>query len=158
MVEVVSRNGNFLINIGPKADGTIPAWQVERLRAMGEWLKINGEAIYGSRYWKVSEQENENLSFTTRGKKLYAIKKALPDTPFVVEATSGWEKKSVGKVRFLGSDAKSKWEMTPAGLRITPPEDLGSSSIAWSFEILTDTDQYHPNALVSDAKKVLERK
>ncbi|MGB2266932.1 MAG: alpha-L-fucosidase, partial [Akkermansiaceae bacterium] len=56
MIEVISRNGNFLINIGPRADGTIPEPQVERLRAMGDWLAINGEAIYGSRYWKVSEQ------------------------------------------------------------------------------------------------------
>ena len=54
MIEVVSRNGNFLINIGPKADGTLVPEQVERLRAMGDWLKINGDAIYGTRYWKVN--------------------------------------------------------------------------------------------------------
>ena len=52
MVEVISRYGNFLINIGPKADGTIVQEQEERLRAMGRWLKINGAAIYGTRYWK----------------------------------------------------------------------------------------------------------
>ena len=68
MVEVISRNGNFLVNIGPKADGTIPAPQVQRLRAMGEWLAVNGAAIYGSRYWKVCDQANEHLAFTTKGK------------------------------------------------------------------------------------------
>ena len=69
MVEVISRNGNFLINIGPKADGTLVPQQVERLRAMGDWLSINGDAIYGSRYWKVFEQKKGNLAFTTNGKK-----------------------------------------------------------------------------------------
>ncbi len=156
MVEVISRNGNFLINIGPKGDGTIPAWQEERLRAMGDWLKINGEAIYGSRYWKVNEQENESLSFTTNGKKLYAIMRAEPTVPFVIEATSGWEKKQVRKVRLLGSDTKVAWKITPDGLQITPPGDLGSSSFAWAFEILTDRDQHHPNVIQTDADKAFE--
>lgn len=156
MVEVISRNGNFLINIGPKADGTIPAWQEVRLRAMGDWLKINGNAIYGSRYWKAYEQENEDLSFTTNGEKLYAIKCAEPTAPFVIEATSGWDDKQVRKVRLLGSDAKVAWEMTPGGLQITPPGDLGSSSYAWTFEIVTDRDQHHPNVIQTDVNKAFE--
>ena len=45
MIEVISRNGNFLVNIGPKADGTIPEPQVERLRAMGEWLDVHGHLV-----------------------------------------------------------------------------------------------------------------
>ena len=156
MVEIISRNGNFLINIGPRADGTIPAWQVERLRAMGKWLEINGDAIYGSRYWKENEQEDEQLSFTTNGKKLYAIKRARPGYPFVIEATAGWEKKQVKSVRLLGSDADVAWEMTSRGLRIIPPEDLGESMHAWSFEIRTNTQQHHPNIIQNDASKALE--
>ena len=42
----VANNGNLLINVGPKADGTIPDWQEDRLLALGQWLEINGEAIY----------------------------------------------------------------------------------------------------------------
>lgn len=145
MVEIISRNGNFLINIGPKGDGTIPAWQVERLLAMGKWLNINGSAIYGSRYWKVNKQENEHLSFTTNGKKLYAIKRTKPTVPFVIDATSGWEKKQIESLRLLGSNADVTWEMTTQGLRITPPEDLGESTFAWSFEIVTNNMQHHPN-------------
>ena len=119
MVEVISRNGNFLVNIGPKADGTIPAPQVERLRAMGTWLKINGAAIYGSRYWKVCDQENEHLAFTTKGKNLYAIKLAKPTKPFTIDATAGWSADTVKSVKLLGSPGDVQWQMTPAGLHIT---------------------------------------
>jgi alpha-L-fucosidase len=156
MVEVISRNGNFLINIGPKADGTIPDWQVERLHVMGDWLKINGKAIYGSRYWKEDAQKNEHLCFTTNGKMLYAIKCAEPTAPFTIEATAGWKKSQVKSVKLLGSGDRVRWEMTPNGLNITPPKDLGASRFAWAFEIRTDREQHHPNAIVSDAEQAMK--
>ena len=156
MIEVISRNGNFLVNIGPKADGTIPAPQVERLRAMGEWLSINGAAIYGSRYWKVCDQENEHLAFTTKGKNLYAIKLAKPTKPFTIEATAGWSADTVKSVKLLGSPAVVSWQMTAAGLQITPPAQLGASNYAWSFEIATDQEQHSPNVIVRDADKALK--
>jgi alpha-L-fucosidase/arylsulfatase A-like enzyme len=156
MLEVISRNGNFLINIGPLADGTIAPEQVERLRAMGAWLKINGNAIYGSRYWTSDAQPNEHLVFTTNGKNLYAIKLAIPSAPFTIEATAGWTTDQVKSVKLLGSGAKVTWAMTPAGLKITPPRALGGSKYAWSFEIVTDAEQHHPNAIQTDADKALK--
>ncbi|MBK1825532.1 alpha-L-fucosidase [Haloferula rosea] len=156
MVEVISRNGNFLINIGPKADGTIPEPQVERLIAMGAWLKINGDAIYGSRYWKVSEQKDEALAFTTKGTKLYAIKLTPPGSPFTITGTAGWSENQVHGVRLLGCDAKVSWLMTPKGLRIIPPPNPGASQHAWSFEIRTDREQHHPNVIVDDASSALK--
>ncbi len=156
MIEVISRNGNFLINIGPRADGTIPEPQVERLRAMGDWLRINADAIYGSRYWKESDQINEHLAFTTNGKKLYAIKMAKPMQAFTIEGTASWKPKQIQGVRLLGSKAKVKWKMTPVGLRITPPAKLGESQYAWSFEIQTDAEQHHPNVIETDAEKVFK--
>ncbi len=155
LVETVSLNGNFLINVGPKADGTIPSWQVERLRAMGDWLKINGDAIYGTRYWKENTQEDEHLSFTAKGKALYAIKRAKPIAAITINATAGWKDNQVKSVRLLGSDGEVNWAMTSKGLQITPPKDLGSSQFAWSFEILTDAEQHHPNAILNDADKAL---
>ena len=156
MVEVISRNGNFLVNIGPKSDGTIAEPQMERLMAMKAWLDVNGEAIYGSRYWKESEQQNEHLAFTTNGKKLYAIKLKKPDTPFVITGTAGWDAAKVKSVRLLGSDAPVSSQMTPQGLSITPPADLGQSEHAWSFEIVTDENQHHPNVIVNDADNALQ--
>ncbi len=156
MVEVISRNGNFLINIGPRADGTIPEPQMERLRAMGDWLRINGDAIYGSRYWKECDQKADHLAFTTNGKKLYAIKLHKPEAPFTIAGTASWSADQIQGVRLLGSVADVAWTMTSAGLRITPPADLGGSQYAWSFEIVTDAEQHHPNVIVTDAGKALK--
>ncbi|TWT80739.1 Alpha-L-fucosidase [Planctomycetes bacterium CA13] len=156
MIEVVSRNGNFLVNIGPMADGTIPAPQVDRLNAMGRWLKINGQAIYGTRYWKVSDQENEHLAFTTNGNRLYAIKLAKPTSPFTISDTAGWQKGQVKTVRLLGSSADVDWELNTQGLQITPPSDLGQSLYAWAFEIVTDKKQHTPNVIQYDASKALQ--
>ena len=48
-VDIVSKNGNLLLNVGPMADGTIPEIQLSRLRALEAWLKVNGEAIFNTR-------------------------------------------------------------------------------------------------------------
>jgi alpha-L-fucosidase len=56
LVDLVSRGGNLLLDIGPNADGTIPVIMEERLIQMGSWLKINGDAVYGTRPWKTSRQ------------------------------------------------------------------------------------------------------
>eukprot|EP00903_Cladosiphon_okamuranus_P003673 g3671.t1 len=156
MVEVIARNGNFLVNIGPKADGTIPEPQVERLRAMGEWLQLNGDAIYGSRYWKQSEQKTGHLVFTTNGKKLYAIALKEPTSPIVIEGTKGWTPEQVVSVRLLGSEATIEWAVGDEGLRFTPPADLGQSKYAWTFEIVTTEEQHHPNVIETDASRALK--
>jgi alpha-L-fucosidase len=156
MVEVISRNGNFLINIGPKSDGTLVPEQVERLRAMGQWLKINGDAIYGSRYWQVNEQADERLAFTTNGKKLYAIKLTQPNERFKIDATEGWDASDVTTVRLLGSESSVEWSVESEGLTITPPKDLGLSQHAWTFEIVTTSDQHQPAEVLDDAKRALK--
>ena len=75
-VDLVSKGGNFLLNIGPAADGTIPAIMQERLRQIGAWLKVNGEGIYASRKYKTSTQEG--VVYTKRENKVYAFLKSFP--------------------------------------------------------------------------------
>ena len=76
LVDIVSKNGNLLLDVGPEPDGTIPAIQVDRLNQLGAWLKQNGEAIFSTRPWIRAEgktREGGDVRFTTKGKTLYAI-------------------------------------------------------------------------------------
>jgi len=82
LVEYTSHNGNLLINVGPRADGTIPEIQASRLRDLGAWLSKFGDAIYGTRIW--DERQKDTLKngaevfYTRKGSDLYAIVDRLP--------------------------------------------------------------------------------
>ncbi|WP_436924139.1 alpha-L-fucosidase [Halosimplex amylolyticum] len=80
-VDVVSKNGNLLLNVGPKADGTIPSLQREPLRGLGAWLDVHGEAIFGSRPWATAEDDRSAVPvrYTWRDESLYATAFEWPD-------------------------------------------------------------------------------
>ena len=139
LVDVVSKNGTMLLNIGPKADGTIPEHEQQMLREIGGWLKINGEAIYGTRPWtkfgegptmttagsfsdnkEKAQFTAEDFRFTTKGKTLYAIALAWPSSgKLVVKSLTG---QGVKRVELLGYKGKLQWEQTSEGLVVTLPE------------------------------------
>ena len=79
-VDVVSKNGNLLLNVGPKADGTIPEIQRTLLWALGDWLGVNGGAIFGSRPWAVAEDDHDGVEvrYTHRDGDLYATALGWP--------------------------------------------------------------------------------
>lgn len=137
LCDVVSKNGNLLLNIGPKADGTIPEGMQRRLKAMGAWLKVNGEAIYKTAPWKVyGEYEGEiieekevvysnhsmhihekEVRYTSNGNNVYAS--VFHDTPeTVLTAFKGIE--AVKSVEILGDEETIvSFEKTSEGLKIS---------------------------------------
>jgi alpha-L-fucosidase len=116
LADVVSKNGNLLINIGPKADGTIPDYAVKTLREVGEWLKVNGEAIYGSHYWDTFK--DGDVRFTRKGNVLYAIALEWPEEEMRLTSLAGT---TVEKVEMLGLDEPVHWKQDGAALVIQPP-------------------------------------
>jgi alpha-L-fucosidase len=83
LVDVVSKNGNLLLGVAPDDRGSIPASQAAVLREVGDWLALNGEAIYATRPWHTPAaitEDGDQVRFTTRDDKLYAIVLAATDT------------------------------------------------------------------------------
>jgi alpha-L-fucosidase len=93
LVDVVSRGGNLLLNVGPTPDGDIPAPQQERLHAMGDWLRVNGESIYGAGASPFAALPVGKC--TTKGNRLYLHLEAAPGEPLALpglqnEITKAW--------------------------------------------------------------------
>jgi alpha-L-fucosidase len=117
----VSKGGNFLLNVGPTSEGLIPAASVERLKEMGEWLKINGNAIYGIKQLK-NYKEGDNIRYTLSpdGRSVNALLFALPEKEVIIKQIKPVEGSAI-KMYGLDTDLKWKWdEMT--GLTIELPD------------------------------------
>ncbi len=135
VIKGVSHNGNFDINVGPTAAGVIPEYEQYPLLKLGEWLKTNGEAIYGSRYWKVKQEEGD-ACFTSKADYVYAIFLKWQGEEFKLKSVKPVDG---SKITMLGvpGDLKWKWDATN-GLTITYPRQKArptSCSYAWSFKI-----------------------
>lgn len=144
LIDIVSKNGCLLLNIGPKPDGTIPNVEQEMLLDIGKWLKVNGKAIYSTRPWLVfgegptqvqegafAEKKRkdftaEDIRFTRSkdGKTVYAIVMDWPGGGADVTIKSlakGHGPDHIKSVGLLGGPARLAFTRTDAGLRVTLP-------------------------------------
>ncbi len=121
-VDIVSKNGNLLLNVGPMADGTIAPLQRERLLGLGHWLATNGAAIFDTRPWIVAEGKTDSgiaVRFTQKDANLYVT---LLDTPTSQQIEiMGLQAAPDTSIQLLGQDQRLTWSQTDKGLVITLP-------------------------------------
>jgi alpha-L-fucosidase len=119
LVDIVSKNGNLLLNVGPKPGGEIPEVQVDRIKGVGAWLAVNGDAIYGTRPWQRAEGrtvDGVDVRFTGKPGTLFAI---LMDTPQGLEITiESLRAAEEMRLELLGHDEPLGWEQSGSGLTI----------------------------------------
>jgi alpha-L-fucosidase len=125
LVDIVSKNGNLLLNVGPMKDGTIPPAQANRLRGVGAWLDLNGEAIYGSRPWRTHAAvtaSGKQVRFTTSDDALYAI--VLGFAVGETVTIEGLNLDSQSTVELLGDPDPLHFEPEGGGTTFHLPEQL----------------------------------
>ena len=154
LLENVSKGGNFLLNVGPDGTGTIPPKSVENLLAVGDWIKVNGDAIYGTKPWKVTHEgptriaikgtehrnkhgfkldvTSEDFWFTKKGDTLYAIAMTRPEGNTVsIKSIKGLP---ITGIKVLGESGNVQWSEKSDTVDITLPI-LETKGMGYALEI-----------------------
>jgi alpha-L-fucosidase len=127
-VDIVSKNGNLLLDVGPEADGTIPPVQMSRLVALGAWLKQNGEAIYGTHPWSRADGETTDglrVRFTQKDSNVYATLLGQPKTSSVTIRSV--TPKAGSKIMLLGEKSPLVWSQQGEDVKVTLPAKLAGN-------------------------------
>lgn len=139
-IDAISKNGVVMLNVALKGDGTLPEAQRAYLKAFGDFLKVNGEGVYGSRPWEVygegplkmedgrqgenhKEFSPQDIRFTQNSGNLYAYVLSVPKEEILITSLKegGELEKEIKEVTLLGSQEKVQWERTEQGLKISLP-------------------------------------
>jgi alpha-L-fucosidase len=139
LIDIVSKNGNLLLNFPLRADGTLDSQEERILSKIGEWMSINGEAIYGTRTWRTFGEgstgpasgnfnegmiryTSEDIRYTTKDNQLFAFALGWPDSSRLLlrSITSA----QVHSVQMLQTGESLKWEQKPDGLSIQLPAQM----------------------------------
>ena len=137
LIDIASKGGNYLLNIGPDGHGHVPDQSANRLREIGHWLSTNGEAIYGTTRWKISHEgsgetrlkgtgsrekkgfsrtfSEEDYWFTVKGNKVYAISLVAPESTIEIKSLMT-ENGKIENIKLLGSSTPIRWEQRNNGL------------------------------------------
>ena len=157
LVDRVSKNGNLLLNIAPRSDGTIPDEQKELLLGIGGWLKVNGEAIYGTRPWitygegptqhtsgqfterGIEAYNAEDIRFTRKGEDLFVIVLDWPESGMATvrsldrgQHVSG---DKINTISLLGSEETVEWTQDGSGIYLSMPAGTPQDEAAYVFKI-----------------------
>lgn len=146
LIDIVSKNGNLLLNIGPKPDGSITEEETNVLLGTGKWLDINGEAIYGTRPWKIfgegptksasgsfADQKEafnaKDIRFTTKGNILYVITLGKPmDNSIIKSLSLKSGNGNIASIELIGSSEKISWLQKEDELIIKPSTSYPSEN------------------------------
>jgi alpha-L-fucosidase len=159
IVEIASMGGNYMLNVGPTAEGKIPGPSVERVLEVGRWLERYGEAIYGTMRWRTTRDgptrvamegtrareekgfearfTSEDLWYTQKGDTVYAMALVWPDGGRVVLPALGEDApEGVRAVRLLGAEGPVEWARDAEGLKVVlPQEQVAEHGYALAVEL-----------------------
>lgn len=138
LVDVTAKGGNYLLNVGPTAEGIIPEPSVDRLKSIGKWLSVNNEAIFGTEKLKAHYKQGESIRFTKKKSEpvYYAISLEKPGKELVLQYI---EPSSGSKIHLLGSSEPLTWKFTDASklaIQVSSEAlaEVGDTE-AWTFVI-----------------------
>jgi alpha-L-fucosidase len=138
LIEVVARNGVYALNVAPRGDGSIPDDQQQALKQIGEWLRVNGEGIYGTRQWSTAAEGASlldgnqtytatDIRFTANGNEVYAFIMQWPQEATIAIRSLSNDEVTVGSVQLLGRDGKLSFQQSPTELTVSIPSDFKGS-------------------------------
>ncbi|MFC2118230.1 alpha-L-fucosidase [Bacteroidota bacterium] len=135
LIDIVSRGGNLLLNVGPTSDGRIPVIMQQRLIDIGEWLSVNSESIFGTRPWIRSKEKDSEIFYTKKKNALYVICKEWPEKGLTIDDP---EASNINGVSLLGSSIMFNHNINGNIISIESPEiNPGNMpcNYAWVFKI-----------------------